>query len=112
MEKDENGENGSSAFVRYLRSHPASLKAYLRRFLPDALSEKFEIDSFGWVEGLVDSDDGILTIASEVYSEDIQQLINAKESSTTTLIGLSLKLKRRITLYYKVNDIVWSYMKI
>lgn len=72
MEKD-----GVKKFKDYLNSEPENLKQYLKDFLPPELITAFDIENFGWLNGLI-GEDGILTIATEDYGENILRLKEAQ----------------------------------
>lgn len=72
-------ENGVEQFSAYLKSEPEDLKQNLRDFLPQNLIRLFDVDHFGWVQGLI-GEDGALTIAAEEYAETLQRLREAKDA--------------------------------
>ncbi len=71
-------ENGVTAFSEYLSSHPKDLMNFLNAFLPNELASSFGVDSFAWKEKLI-GEDGLLTLAEEVYHRDIDELKEAAE---------------------------------
>lgn len=69
---------GIDCFKRFIQSKPEDLKEYLRRFLPRRLVERFDIDRFGWIDGLV-GEEGVLTKAVEIYEYEVGILEEARE---------------------------------
>ncbi len=65
--------NGVDEFKKYIEGHPANLKEYLLKFLPEALKDRFEINSFGWVDSLI-GEEGALTKAVQDYNDELAKL--------------------------------------
>ncbi len=65
--------NGVEEFKNYILGHPANLKEFLLKFLPEALIDRFEINSFGWADGLI-GEEGALTKAVQDYNDEISKL--------------------------------------
>lgn len=72
------GKTGFDVFKEYLYSHPEDLKNYLLSFLPVELSKVYDVEHFGWVDGLV-GENGKMTIAIEKYHNDIDVLKEEKD---------------------------------
>jgi hypothetical protein len=103
MESVEANDSGVTAFKNYLNTKPEDLKNYLKRFLPGTLVKKYEIDNYGWIDGLVgDSDDhiGVLTKALADYEYEVGTLKNAKEEAIKNN-GLVDSLTQRIKVYQR-----------
>ena len=75
MEKE-----GVEMFIAYLESKPEELKQYLKDFLPAGLIRAFDIENFGWIQGIT-GEEGVLTIAAEEYAETIRRLREAQEAA-------------------------------
>ena len=82
------GESGPSLVKKYLARKPADLKASLKRIVPKGLHNTLEIDSWGWISGLLDPEEGVLTIANARVNNDVQkleqkrdELVNARRPS-------------------------------
>lgn len=73
-------KQGVEQFIAYLESKPEKLKQYLKDFLPDGLVHEFDIEHFGWIQGIT-GEEGVLTIAAEDYAETIRRLREAQESA-------------------------------
>lgn len=73
-------KQGVEQFVAYLESKPEKLKQYLKDFLPDDLIRVFDVEHFGWVQGIT-GEEGVLTIAAEEYEETIRRLREAQETA-------------------------------
>ena len=78
--EDEN-EDGFSLLKEYLLSRPGELREFARRFLPETLYEAFDCESFGWLDGLIDAQDGVLTRAVSEYSYEVGLLERAREEA-------------------------------
>lgn len=79
LENDADGTNGIQLFADYLRSKPEDLREFLMRFLPKHLAEEFDVARFGWIEGLLDSESGKLSVAQAVYMDEINMLQKERE---------------------------------
>ena len=75
-------KQGVEKFIAYLESKPGRLKQYLKDFLPDDLIHAFDVEHFGWVQGII-GEEGVLTIAAEEYAETIRRLREAQEAAFT-----------------------------
>ena len=75
MEKE-----GVERFIAYLETKPEKLKQYLKDFLPGDLIRAFDVEHFGWVQGIT-GEEGVLTIAAEEYAETIRRLREAQEAA-------------------------------
>lgn len=79
----ENGGNsfsGYETFKTYLMSNPQDLKQFLIKFLPNKLVDKFNVNTFGWINELVKEgpeNPGVLTKAIAEYDYDVDILQDA-----------------------------------
>ncbi|MGI6343533.1 MAG: DEAD/DEAH box helicase [Bacillota bacterium] len=78
LEPDEQGVLGLDTFREYITSHPRDLQQYLRRFLPTRLADRFDVDGFGWIEGLL-GEEGALTKAVAQYEYEVGVLKEERE---------------------------------
>jgi superfamily II DNA or RNA helicase len=76
METRESNDRGFDAFFSYLESKPEDLKAYLLSFLPESLSEKFDVSEFAWAKSLF-GPEGALTKAEALYEYEVGLLTEA-----------------------------------
>lgn len=77
---DPDGETGLEKFKEYLKGEPVELKEYLLAFLPKRLADKFDVEHFGWVSGLLgDNGDnpGVLVKAQNEYEYEVGVLNDA-----------------------------------
>ena len=84
MIESKKEENGTDAFIRYLKGKPDDLRTFLFRFLPDHLAHYFDIAGFGWLERLIGTDEdepGVLTKAVDEYNYEVGILIAAKKEA-------------------------------
>ncbi|HJZ04706.1 MAG TPA: Zn-binding domain-containing protein, partial [Patescibacteria group bacterium] len=82
------GITGPELVAQYLASQPESLKGSLQRIVPPTLQEVLQLETWGWVAGLLDPLDGVLSIAKDRVTNDVSQLhakwnelVNAYKSS-------------------------------
>lgn len=76
-----------NVFERYLRAHPQDLKAYCAKFLPEGLGIKFGINSFAWIDGLINSNEdkpGVMTKALSEYGYEVGVLLEAMQRAKET----------------------------
>lgn len=73
-------KQGVDKFVAYLETQPEDLKQYLKDFLPEGLAREFDVDHFGWTQGLIGSE-GVLMISAEEYAETIRRLKEAQDAA-------------------------------
>ena len=79
----ENG-NGIERFKEYLYSKPEDLKAYILRFLPYSLVEKYDVNTYGWLDRLLGQEEdslGVLTKAVNDYKYEVGVLEKAKDEA-------------------------------
>jgi hypothetical protein len=74
-------EDCFSLLKAYLLSKPGELREFARRFLPEPLYMSFDCDSFGWLDNLIDAQDGVLTRAVSEYSYEVDLLEKAREEA-------------------------------
>ncbi|MDF2800399.1 MAG: helicase [Anaerocolumna sp.] len=103
-------QSGFEVFSSYLCSFPEELKNFLSRFLPDSLIRKFEIDRFGWINGLMSKDDGregALTKAILEYEYEVNILQEAIDRAIATGDRID-NLRERIKVYK--NEEILSFL--
>ena len=74
-------EDGFSLLEKYLLSRPEELRKFARRFLPEQLYVSFDCENYGWLDGLINKQDGVLTRAVSEYSYEIDLLEKAREEA-------------------------------
>ena len=92
------GVTGLRCFLDYLNSHPVDLKNYLKSFLPESLSEKFDVEHYGWLSLLwneSEEEPGILTRAISEYSYEVSKLEEAIDTADKYAHTDSLKERVR-----------------
>ena len=102
-EAEEGGIRGVDAFAEYLRNKPVELRDFLLRFLPKALADKFEINSFGWLDRLLGENPdnpGVLTKAVADYDYEVGILKKARETAYEKG-GYIDRLSDRIRVYQR-----------
>lgn len=105
LEKDETGNSGVHCLTAYLASKPDTLRQYLLKFLPATLSDKFQIQTFGWVESLI-GEEGVLTEAVKTYEYEVSLLENAKKERLDKNYAVD-GITQRIKAYY--NEDILSF---
>lgn len=104
IDEDENQVSGYNLFIDYLNEKPNNLLLYLKEFLPTALHDKFNINSFGWLENLT-GEEGVFTKAIAEYNYEINILEEAKNDSLKSDGRDVSRLLQRIRVY-KSEDIL------
>ncbi len=102
-ESEDDKQSGYEIFSNYLNSFPTDLKSYLKRFLPNVLANKFEIESFGWINRLISREDGkegVFTKAVLEYDYEVNILQESIERAMTTGDKTD-NLRERVKVYRK-----------
>ncbi len=68
------GKTGPVLVEQYLSQKPGKLRASLQRIVPPELRDVLQIDTWGWVSGLLDPEDGALSIAKDRVTSDVKRL--------------------------------------
>jgi hypothetical protein len=106
----DGAQSGFDVFNQYLNSYPEDLQKYLKRFLPATLARKFDIDSFGWIKGLMSKEEGregVFTKAVLEYEYEVNILSEAVDQAIAS--GNSIdKLRERIKVYR--NEEILSFL--
>jgi ATP-dependent helicase YprA (DUF1998 family)/predicted RNA-binding Zn-ribbon protein involved in translation (DUF1610 family) len=68
------GKTGLDLVEQYISRKPRGLQASLQRIVPLELHDILQIDTWGWVSGLLDPVDGVLTVARDRVTNDVNQL--------------------------------------
>lgn len=108
-EGTENGERGVDVFKQYLQSKPGDLKAYLHRALPAVLCQKFAVDSFGWIDGLL-GEEGVLTKAIAEYEYEVGILNEAIRAAIEKRHRVD-RLFERVRVYQNENILTFMSRK-
>lgn len=109
-ESIDNKQSGYEVLGEYLNSHPADLKNYLKRFLPNSLVSKFGIDSFEWISGLMSKEsgnEGVFTKAVLEYEYEVNTLQEAINRAIATGERID-SLLERIKVYR--NEEILSFL--
>jgi len=69
-----NNKNGPALFKEFLVAKPQKLFLSIKRIVPPGLHEQLEIENWGWVSGLFDKNEGVLSIAEEKVTNDLMML--------------------------------------
>lgn len=94
-------KSGYDMFGEYLNSHPDDLKNYIKRFLPDSLSQKFGVEKYEWIDGLLGTEkgkEGVLTKALSGYNYEVNMLNEAINKAMKSG-GRIDNLRERIRVY-------------
>lgn len=65
---------GPELLQAFIEQKPAYIKESLNRIIPPELYEQLQIDNWGWVDGLLGDEKGVLARAYQEIKEDIEQL--------------------------------------
>ncbi|MFN7138905.1 MAG: helicase-related protein [Limisphaerales bacterium] len=68
------GKTGTVLVEQYLSQKPRELLISLQRIVPPELRDVLQIDTWGWVSGLLDPVDGVLSIAKDRVTSDVYRL--------------------------------------
>lgn len=68
------GNTGPDLVEQYLSRKPGGLQASLQRIVPRGLQDVLQIENWGWVAGLLDPIDGVLSLAKDRVTNDVKQL--------------------------------------
>lgn len=106
IEEQMDKERGFDAFCNYLESEPEDLKAFLLRFLPISLANKFGVDCYKWIDSLL-GDEGVLTKAVGEYEYEVDILKDAVAQAYAKRQRID-NLNSRIRVYQ--NEDVLSFL--
>lgn len=96
--EEKSGRSGYDAMVEFLSQKPENLRAFIKEFLPNALSERFDVDRFGWIEKFV-GEDGSFTRAKAGYEYEIEILNKSIEEILAGGKGSYDYLQKRLNNY-------------
>jgi len=68
------GETGPDLFQNYLAQRPSDLQKSLERIVPKELHTELQLDDWGWVNGLFDHNNGVMSLARDRVINDVTQL--------------------------------------
>ena len=71
--EEKDGMRGIQQLNQYLEAQPENLKQFLLEFLPKELSDRFQVENFGWIPKLL-GEQGVLTKAIEEYMYEVELL--------------------------------------
>lgn len=71
-------KRGPELFRNYLARRPHTLLLSLQRIVPLPLHQPLQLDSWGWVNGLFDQEEGVLLVAEAKVTDDVQKLNEAR----------------------------------
>lgn len=71
-------KDGPELFREYLANKPHDLYKTLKKFVPGSLHKDLNIDKWGWVKGLFDEKDGVMSKAKEEVESDVKELQKVK----------------------------------
>lgn len=112
----QDDKNGPDLLKKYLDSKPTDLQDSLKRIIPTAIHNKFDIDSWGWVSGLFDEIGGVLTKAKDSVEADVkvisevleQNKIENKPSDYLLRVIKNIKQKPLIN-FLSINNVIPKY---
>jgi len=102
----QDGSNGAQLVADYLATSPESLRTSLRRIVPRGLVAKLDVENWGWVDGLVGSESGVLTVATQQVWGDVARLNEARDSlvsqgkASDFILRVINTIKRKYLLSY------------
>jgi len=109
-------KKGSDLFKEYLDSKPDDLYKILKRIVPITLHQDLELDTWGWVSGLFDEDEGVLFKATEEVQSDVKELeevrrhlVNANEPSDYILRVINTIKNRYLINFLSSHNVIPKY---
>lgn len=72
-------KNGPEKFYDYLSTRPDDLAESIDNITPNSLKRTLKISDWGWVDGLFDEQEGVLTLAEDEVQDDINVLQKARQ---------------------------------
>ncbi len=109
-------KKGSDLFKEYLDSKPDDLCEILKRIVPVTLHQNLELDTWGWVSGLFDEDEGVLLKATEEVQSDVEkledvrkQLVNANKPSDYILRVIKTIKDRYVINFLSSRNVIPKY---
>lgn len=119
FDEKKEGKTGYEIFKLFLETKPKELKEYLLRAIPQALIDKYEIESFGWVKWLFDDPISTYPNLKNVYTQyrneidslykEKERLENAEKSNTSIVYRLNTYKKENIITFLSRNNILPKY---
>jgi superfamily II DNA or RNA helicase len=74
-----NGEKtGYDLFKEYLEGKPDDINRIIKSIVPESLQHTINLDTWGWLSGLFDKDDGVLFKSKEEVQNDIKELVKTR----------------------------------
>jgi ATP-dependent helicase YprA (DUF1998 family) len=109
-------KNGFDLFKEYLDNKPDEIGEILKRIVPATLHEDLKLDTWGWVSGLFDENDGILLKAAKEVQSDVEklgdvrnQLINVNKPSDYILRVINTIKDRDVINFLSSRNIIPKY---
>jgi hypothetical protein len=75
----KDGKSGPSLFAEFLSNRPDGLLVSLKRIVPPQLWDRLELEDWRWTDGLLDAEEGVLSVASASVVGDITNLEAARQ---------------------------------
>lgn len=107
-------DGGAEKYKEYITSHPKQFKEFAKRFLPQSLVEKFDIENFGWVDKLLSKDEfdiGLLEKAIGEYNYEIDVLKAAQEEALENNPDEFSRLNKRIKVFQRESILAFLSRK-
>jgi hypothetical protein len=108
--------NGPEKLREYLESEPKDLLESIKKIVPQNLHSKLNLDSWGWVSGLYDENNGVLLKAKEEVESDIGILstsrskrISEGKKSDYLLRMINTIKKRPLINYLSAHNVIPRY---
>ena len=104
---------GMDLFYEYLGSKPEDLKAFLKDFLPPELVRTFQVETYGWLDGLIGRSagtPGLLTRAVAEYEGEVGTLLQELDKLNAQ-IRSNHAVVQRLRTYYNEQMIAFLSRK-
>lgn len=113
QDPSKEAKTGMDLFYDYVSSKPEELKTFIKGFLPSALVRAFQVDTYGWLDGLISKSSeapGLLTRAVTDYNEEIGVLLRELRKVNDEL-RVNAAIVQRLRTYYNEQMIAFLSRK-
>lgn len=107
---DNGGVCGADEFIKYLKGEPHNLEAFLEKFLPVELVDRYDVKHYGWLPMLI-GEDGAFTKARAEYNDEVSLLEKAKAEAYAGNGGRVDYIQFRINTFKNENILTFLSRK-
>lgn len=110
------GQTGPDLIRAFLSVRPPALKSTLDRIIPAGLRSSLQIDTWGWINGLLDPGEGCLSLATDRVLSDVasldaarRQLIQENKRSDYLLNAINTIKDEYLISYLSTQNVLPKY---